>query len=113
MNIIAKTIAIVLTTAALSPLSAMAHHNGEYVKDPLGTAVAPTAATRTIDVNDQTRSISVEQGEIVRFNIDGKVFAWQFDTLRDGRMDLSTIAPADVHVHGVSVYVAPNPIYRN
>lgn len=113
MKIIAKTIAIVLTTAALSPVVAMAHHKGEYVKDPLGTAAAATAATRTIDVGDQTRSVNVTQGEIARFNVAGKTFTWQFDTLRDGRMDLSAIAPADVHVHGVSVYVAPNPIYRN
>ena len=113
MTLIAKTLAIVLTAAALSPTAALAHHKGEYIRDPLGSAVAAAAATRTIDVSDDTRSINVDQGEIVRFNVHGKTFAWQFDTLREGPIDLSAIAPAGVNVAGVRVYVAANPILRN
>ena len=113
MKIIANTIAILLTAAALSPLGASAHDKGEYVKDPLGYPAATAAATRTIDVTANTRSVNVDQGDIVTFNVEGKTFAWQFDTLRDGRIDFAAIAPSGIQARGIQIYVAPNPIYRN
>lgn len=113
MNIFKKTVAILLAAATLSPVAAMAHHKGEYVKDPLGHAVSASAATRSVTIDEKTRSINVNQGDVVQFNVGGQTFAWQFDTLREGRIDLATIAPADVHVHGVNVFVEANPVYRN
>lgn len=113
MNTFKKTVAILLAAATLSPIAAMAHHNGEYVKDPLGHAVAASAATRSVTIDEKTRSINVNQGDVVQFNIGGQTFAWQFDTLGEGRIDLATIAPTDVHVHGVNVFVEANPVYRN
>lgn len=111
MNILQKI--ILLSVAALSPVAAMAHHNGEYVKNPSGFAVAIGAASRSVSIDPSTRYINVSQGDVVQFSVDGKTFAWQFDTLRDSPIDLAKIAPADVHVHGVTVFVAPNPVLRN
>ncbi|WP_296000924.1 CzcE family metal-binding protein [Rugamonas sp.] len=71
------------------------------------------AAERQIDLTAATRSVNVTDGETVRFNANGKSFTWHFDTYSNrGGFDLSKIAPADVMVGGVHVYVASNPIYR-
>lgn len=113
MKSLRKTIILLLSAATLSPLAAMAHHNGEYVKSPLGFAVAAPAAARNVTVDANTRYLNVNQGDVVQFNVDGQRFAWQFDTLGDRPIDLATIAPADVHVHGVKVFVAANALLRN
>jgi hypothetical protein len=45
----------------------------------------------------------------VRFNAGAKTFAWHFSTFNDKPFDLSAIAPKDVDVKGVRVYVAADP----
>jgi hypothetical protein len=78
-----------------------------------GSAASATTAVRQIDLTAATQSVNVDDGETVRFNVNGKSFTWHFDTYSNqGAFDLSKIAPADVMVNGVHVYVASNPVYR-
>lgn len=114
MQSIKSKIAAVLVVAALAPLAALAHQ-GEVRSNPaLGSAAQAAAATRTVAITTATHSINVDQGDVVTFEVGGKSFTWQFDTLRpSGSFSLADIAPAGVNAHGVRVYVAPNPLYRN
>ena len=78
-----------------------------------GSAASTVAAERQIDLTAATKSVNVNDGETVRFTANGKSFTWHFDTYANqGAFDLSKIAPADVMVNGVHVYVAANPIYN-
>src|SRR5471030_418950 len=78
-----------------------------------GSAASAIAAERQIDLSAATKSINVNDGETVCFTANGKSFTWHFDTYANqGAFDLSKIAPADVMVNGVHVYVASNPVYR-
>lgn len=114
MNIIKGHIAAILVAASLAPFAAMAHQSNAEVNPAYGSAAPAPAATRTIVVSPATKSVNVNKGDVVTFEVNGKSFTWQFDTLRDNdRFELSAIAPAGVGAHGVSVYVAPNPLYAN
>src|SRR5471030_1480501 len=71
------------------------------------------AALRQIDVSASTKWINVVNGETVRFNVDGQSFVWNFGTLRgETSFDLSAIAPKNLQVPMVRVYVASNPLYH-
>src|SRR5471032_3327629 len=81
--------------------------------NPYGSAASANSAQRAIDVTASTRWVNVANGETVRFNVDGQSFVWNFGTLRgETSFDLSAIAPKDLHVPMVRVYVASNPLYR-
>lgn len=109
-----KKIVAIFAVAALGPLTAMAHEGERHVDPSFGYAVQAPAATRTVVVAPSTKYVNVDQGDVVTFLIDGNAFTWQFDTLRsETSFDLAEIVPVGVNVHGVRVYVAPNPIYRN
>jgi hypothetical protein len=79
-----------------------------------GEAVQGGAPDRSVTVTPSTRYVNVDDGQTVRFNASGKTFEWHFDTLGGSpNFDLSAIAPKDVDVSGVRVYVDQNPLYRN
>lgn len=112
-NLMKKVVAI-LTVAVLSPLTALAHEGENHVNPAFGSAVQAPAATRSVVISPSTKYVNVDQGDVVTFQIEGNAFTWQFDTLRpDASFDLSAIVPTGVNAHGVRVYVAPNPTYRN
>jgi hypothetical protein len=71
------------------------------------------AATRTIVVTDRTKYINVTGGEIIKFVVGDKAFAWNFNAMQEvPAFDLQLIAPHDVVLnHKVLVYVARNPLY--
>jgi hypothetical protein len=78
-----------------------------------GQLVATAAADQDVQVNDSTRWVNVTDGQTVRFDLGGgKSFTFNFDTWPGSQqVDLSTIAPKDVAVPNVRVYIAPNPHY--
>lgn len=79
-----------------------------------GEAVQGGAPDRNVTVTASTRFVNVTDGQTIRFNAGGKTFEWHFDTLSGSpNFDLSAIAPKDVDVSGVRVYVEENPLYRN
>ena len=74
---------------------------------PYGSAIPAAAATRQITLTPGTKWINVTYGESVNFMAEGKSFAWNFYTLHnDTSFDLATIAPKDINVQQIRVYVA-------
>ena len=77
----------------------------------LGDPAPPETATRTIAILPGTRYVNVTGGEVVRFTVGDKSFAWNFSG-RPSSFDLSVVAPPGVLDRKVMAYVAPNPLYR-
>lgn len=79
-----------------------------------GEAVQASTPDRSVTLTAHTKTVNVTDGQTVQFNANGKTFEWHFDTLASApNFDLSAIAPKDVDVAGVRVYVDANPLYRN
>ena len=114
MTSIKTHIVAVFAVIAFSPLAAMAHQGETHPNPAFGSAAPAPAAMRTIKISSATKYVNVAQGDIVKFDVDGKTFTWLFDTLHaNASFDFSAIAPSGVNNHGVRVYVAPNPTYAN
>jgi len=114
MNSVKNKIAAILTVVALSPLAAFAHDGVSQANPALGNAAQAAAATQTVAIKSGTKSVNVNQGDVVTFEVAGQAFTWQFDTLRSSTsFDLAEIAPHGFDTQGVRVYVASNPIYHN
>ncbi|SFY31850.1 Heavy-metal resistance protein CzcE [Janthinobacterium lividum] len=86
--------------------------------DPTGTAAdygssAPhAAAQRSIELQPDTRHINVTRGETVTIARAGQRFTWHVQTFNNKTVfALAEIAPKDMPVDGVQVYVAANPQY--
>jgi len=75
--------------------------------DMLGTAAQVSAAQRTVLVDQKTRWVAVERGEVVRFVSNGQEFAWAFNGMSPS-LDLRRIAPAGAIDRRLIVYVWPN-----
>jgi Heavy-metal resistance protein CzcE len=78
--------------------------------DLLGSPAVATMATRTIVIKPDTRYVNVTGGEIIRFDVDGKSFVWNFNGQRNS-FDLARVAPPSMLTRKVTAYVAPNPMY--
>lgn len=75
-----------------------------------GSPGALSTVTRTIAIKPETRYVNVTGGEIVRFDVGNKSFVWNFNGTRSS-FDLERVAPPALLEHGVTAYVAPNPLY--
>ena len=77
-----------------------------------GTPVHHGAAQRTITLQADTRHINVTRGETVTIARAGQRFTWHVHTFSNQTVfALADIAPQDMAVDGVQVYVAANPLY--
>ena len=72
---------------------------------------SPSMVTRTIVIKPDTKYVNVTGGEVIRFEVDGRSFIWNFNGPRSS-FDLSRVAPPSMLDRKVTAYVAPNPIYR-
>lgn len=78
--------------------------------DLLGNPAPLSAATRTIVITPATTYVNVTGGEIVKFVVGDKSFAWNFDSdAYAPAFELNVTAPSGVLDHDVIAYVAPNP----
>jgi len=101
----------VIATAIIASTGAV--HAATSQQAVYGVAAENAYANRQITISADTKSVNVNNGDTVAFNVNGKTFTWHFDTLRaEERFDLAKIAPAGVDVGMVTVYVASNPLYR-
>ena len=105
--------ALAILCAAFATLATSALAAG-----PTGTAAdygssAPhTAAQRSIELDPDTRHINVTRGETVTIARAGQRFTWHVQTFSNKTVfALSDIAPKDMPVDGVQVYVAANRQY--
>ncbi|AMP08376.1 hypothetical protein CAter282_0562 [Collimonas arenae] len=80
--------------------------------DLWGDPAPVMAATRTIVIAPDTTYVNVTGGEIVKFVVGDKSFAWNFDGEEYiEHFDLSQTAPPGVLDHAVTAYVSANPLY--
>lgn len=80
--------------------------------DLVGAPVPAAAATRTITITPDTRSVDIIGGDVVRFVSGDKVFAWSFNVSPIVRVfDLNQVAPPGMLDHPVLVYVMRDPRY--
>ena len=96
-----KSVAVAALALSAASLSAVALTNA----DRYGEAASPVDAERTIVIGPNTRWVNVNHGEIVKFVVNGKEFAWDFDGLPQ-TFDLKEVAPQGAIDHNVRVYIA-------
>lgn len=102
--------AILILSAAIATGASAAGPTGAHAD--FGTAVANSAAERTIAIKPTTKHVNVVDGETIKFAIDGKEFSWHFRTWPSlNQFALDKIAPQDTPANGVTVHVARNPVY--
>lgn len=75
----------------------------------LGSAASDQSVDRQIELRPGAKYVNVTRGETVLIKAGGQAFAWKFDTLGTPVFSLQEIAPKDINVQGVQVYVAPSP----
>lgn len=75
--------------------------------DMLGNAAQPSAAQRTIVIDDKTKWITVEHDEVVRFLSNGQEFAWVFKGMSSS-FALNKVAPNGALDRDLTVYVWPS-----
>ena len=100
---VVATLLICMTTIA----------GAEQRTELLGDRVASGSAGRVIRIEPGTRYVNVEGGETIRFEINGKIFAWNFSgPLTVTSFNLRQVVPASLLDHDVLVYIRANPDYR-
>jgi len=75
--------------------------------DMLGNPAQASAVQRTVVINPDTRWVTVEHGEVIRFVANGREFAWAFNGLSSS-FDLNKVAPAGALDRDLKVYIWPN-----
>lgn len=82
-------------------------------RDLYGQALdAAAPAHRVITIHPETRHVNVQGGDAVRFLVNGKTFAWQFNVARTiDSFDLQEVAPPGMLDHAVTAHVSPDPKY--
>lgn len=79
----------------------------------LGDPVASGSMGRVIRIDPGTRYVNVEGGETIRFDINGKIFGWNFSgPLTVTSFNLRQVVPPGLLDHDVLVYIRANPDYR-
>lgn len=103
---------LIISSVLLTLLSACAHRNIEQPISFLGDPAPVNAATSTIAIRPDTKWVNVTGGDVVRFRVGDKDFAWAFNVATGiSAFDLNRVAPAGMLDHRVIAYVAPDPRY--
>ncbi|HYD59135.1 MAG TPA: CzcE family metal-binding protein [Noviherbaspirillum sp.] len=93
-------------------LSACGHLNPDVPTSFLGDPAPVEAAGSTIVIQPDTKWVNVTGGDIVRFDVAGKSFAWAFNVAAGvTNFDLAKVAPPGVLNRPLQAYVAPDPKY--
>jgi Heavy-metal resistance protein CzcE len=105
-------IALLLSALSLSACASADTSNAQA--GFYGSAAQPASASRTIVVGPQTDHVNVVQGDVVKFVVGDKAFAWNFDVSdKMWEMDLNRLAPPGTLDHTVKVYIEQNHIYTS
>jgi len=104
-----KLFATVLITSATLFVSSAAI--AVHTTEPYGNQSIESMAQRTIKLDSKTKSVQIQQGETVKFVFEGKSFVWQFNTLNTNTFKFAEIAPSDMNVKNIQVYLTRNPMY--
>jgi hypothetical protein len=96
---------ILITSAAMAILAATSL-SSFAAGSTYGEAAKQDAATRTVEINHDTKYIDVKSGEVVNFNVGGKTLTWNFDGKNHkSEFDMGQIAPPGLLDHQVKIYV--------
>ncbi|MGK5080219.1 CzcE family metal-binding protein [Janthinobacterium sp. HLX7-2] len=77
-----------------------------------GSSAPHDAAQRSIAMQADTRHINVTRGETVTITRAGQRFTWHVNTFNNKTVfAMAEIAPKDMAVDAILVYVASNPLY--
>ncbi|MBS0509301.1 MAG: CzcE family metal-binding protein [Proteobacteria bacterium] len=98
-----------LSVGLLAWALALGAQGGQLPDNLLGSPMPAAQASRAITIGPQTRYVNVQQGEVVRFVVNGQEFAFKFDSPNVASFDLQRVAPAGMLDHSVMAYVAPAP----
>ena len=105
-----KRVFIQATAAVL--LAGCAHGTPDWPVALLGDPVPVGAAMQSIVIRPDTQWVNVTGGDVVRFDVGGKSFAWAFNVASVvSSFDLNRVAPPGVLGRPVAVYVSPDPRY--
>jgi hypothetical protein len=105
-TVYATALGLAILTAAITSQGA------PWRADLLGQPAPVTAAQRTIVITPDTRSVRIEGGEVVKFVIGNRAFAWNFNGPTAVEvLALQRIAPAGALDHDVTAYIDPDPRY--
>ncbi len=105
-SIIHRSVTGVFAAAVLA-IGSSAFASGSLGSLNTGEPADSSAYARVIVITPTTKSVDVEQDEVVKFvnTATGKSFVWDFDTASWADIDLSTIAPPGVISAHVKAYV--------
>ena len=78
--------------------------------DLLGGPGAARWCRARSSIGPDTSYVNVTGGEVIRFEVGGKSFVWNFIGTRSS-FDLARVAPPGLLDRKVTAYVAPNPMY--
>jgi hypothetical protein len=96
----------ILITCAAMAIMATAGITAFAAGSPYGEAAKQDAATRTVEINHDTKYIDVKSGEVVNFNVGGKTLTWNFDgKSHKSEFDMGLITPSGLLDHQVKIYV--------
>ena len=99
---------LIPTLAMLALSAASLNTNAKVTEaDMLGNAAQPSAAQRTVVIDDKTKWITVEHDDVVRFLSNGQEFAWAFKGMSSS-FALNKVAPAGALDRDLTVYVWPS-----
>ena len=101
---------MIAAAPAPAPATEILSRPSEPGLDLYGSPASAGMATRTIVIAPGTNYVNVTGGEIIRFDVDGKSFVWNFNGQRSS-FDLARVAPPSLLTRKVMAYVAPNPMY--
>jgi len=102
-----------LTGAMAAPISSLRRDN----PTEFGSPAKPDAAARIVRLKSGSHWVNVAYDESVTFVVKSETglersFAWRFNVAPNtSHVDLSDVAPADLPVRGVRVFVTPDPRY--
>lgn len=97
------------TASGGSFMSMIEGHMSTLKGQHLGSAASAQSVDRQIELRPGDKYVNVTRGETVLIKVGGQAFAWKFDTIGTPTFDLQKIAPKDVNVQGVQVYVVRGP----
>jgi hypothetical protein len=110
MHTIIRNLLLPLLAGAAIASAQAAPHTGTSAD--YGSVIATSAVDKVVKVGALTRYVNVEDGQTVRFDVDGQTFTFAFHTWPgDQSVDLAVIAPDGVSVPHVRVYIKPNRNY--
>lgn len=90
-----------------------------FAQGPTGTkadygSYAPqNSADETIVLKPESKWVTVDDGETVKFVIGKNTFTWNFSTFHQPLvLSMAAIAPENIGTANIRIYVRTNPLYR-